>query len=457
MQRAHGEMAGAEVRARGAALQAARQERPHLHRRQRWARRRGGRVVRLGHQLVQDPLQLGPLPAVTPRGGGQRVGRLADGVRPVTQGLARVQRLHRLTHAGDQLREPAGELDRPAVDIVEREHSGEQPLAVLGHRHAQQQPVQPGPPGAALHLLQLVRGAVRSVQPPADPSLRDPASEPGDVVVVEPEAAADRAAVSQVQHLRGRQPLLGQVQQLRHDAQHRVGLAQRPVGQPNPEVDRCPGVGARRPAAVGSGPAAGGVVVHRRLPGAEGGLDQRRERLDVRAHDDHVPGLQRRVVRQRVEDRVTDDLHLARPAVAGVDLDAAVVCFQERPVLGRPGKRHARCAAVVPDVLLDPAEQRDGGRWRFVLMVDQGARGRGQHQLHLPGVTTPRGQQPVVGQPDCRIVGAAHDGTVRAVGHPAVGAAHDGTVRAVGHLAVGAAGHGGGEPVPREDLGPQRG
>ena len=58
----------------------------------------------------------------------------------------------------------------------------------------------------------------------------------GEVVVVEPEAPADRLAVGQVEHLGGGQALPGQLEQLGDDAEHRVGLAQRAVGQPDAQV-----------------------------------------------------------------------------------------------------------------------------------------------------------------------------------------------------------------------------
>ena len=138
LQRADGEVAGAEVGPSGAALQAAGQKRPHL----RGGELRALALTGLGDELIQHALELGALPAVAAAGGGERVGRLGDRGGPPAQRLARAQRAHRLAGARHQLGEAAREVDRAAVDVVEREHVGEQPLAVLGHGHAQQQRVR---------------------------------------------------------------------------------------------------------------------------------------------------------------------------------------------------------------------------------------------------------------------------------------------------------------------------
>ena len=77
------------------------------------------------------------------------------------------------------------------------------------------------------------------------------------------------------------------------------------------------------------------------IAGAEGRADQRRERLDVRAHHDHVARLERRVLLEQVQDRVAHHLDLARAAVAGVDLHAAVVRGQQRAAVVVAGQRRA--------------------------------------------------------------------------------------------------------------------
>ena len=158
-------------------------------------------------------------------------------------GLRPVQGVDRGLQAVDELRQPPGELDRAAVDVVERQHAAEQPPLVLVHRHADQQPVQPGAPGARAQRGELERRAVLGVQAPADAALGHPVLEARDVVVVEPEALAHRLAVGEVDHLRRGQPLAGEVQDPRDDAEDRVRLAQRAVREPDPQV----GQAARRP------------------------------------------------------------------------------------------------------------------------------------------------------------------------------------------------------------------
>ena len=58
---------------------------------------------------------------------------------------------------------------------------------------------------------------------------------------------------------------------------------------------------------------------------AEARDDQRRVGLDVRAHDEDVAGLQRRVVGKQAEQHLAQDVDLAGGAVAAVHLDGAVV------------------------------------------------------------------------------------------------------------------------------------
>ncbi len=68
------------------------------------------------------------------------------------------------------------------------------------------------------------------------PAAGDPLLGPREVVVVEAEPPAHRLAVGEVEHLRGGHPPAGEVEQLGHDAEDRVGLAQRAVGQADAQV-----------------------------------------------------------------------------------------------------------------------------------------------------------------------------------------------------------------------------
>ena len=203
----------------------------------------------------------------------------------------------------DELGEPAGEVDVAAVDVVERQDAADEPEVVLGHRHPEQQPVEAGPPGVRGERVELVRRPVGGVQPPADAGGGDPLLEPGEVVVVEAEPPAHRLPAGEVEQLRGGDAGVDQLEQLGDGREDRVGLAQRAVGEPDPQVGQAAGSAMRRSST---------------LDGAERGLDQRGERLDVRAHHDHVARLERRVVGEEVEDRVAEHLDLAGPAVARV-------------------------------------------------------------------------------------------------------------------------------------------
>ena len=87
-------------------------------------------------------------------------------------------------------------------------------------------------------------------------------------------------------------------------------------------------------------------------------MDQRREDLDVGAHDDDVARLERRVVGEQVEDRVAHDLDLAGAAVAGVHLQASIVRLQQHALVVGAGEGQARRGAVGANVGLDSAEQR---------------------------------------------------------------------------------------------------
>ncbi len=123
--------------------------------------------------------------------------------------------------------------------------------------------------------------------------------------------------------------------------------------------------------------------------GAERGVDEGGEGLDVGAHDDDVAGFEGGVVEEEVEDGVAQHLHLAGPAVAGVDLDAAVAGVEARAPVGLVRERLARRRLVVAHAGLDAAQECVGVRGGDG-PVAVGHRAVGQHELHLPGVAAPR-------------------------------------------------------------------
>ena len=136
------------------------------------------------------------------------------------------------------------------------------------------------------------------------------------------------------------------------------------------------------------------------LAGAERRLDQRGERLDVRAHHDHVARLQRVVLVEQVEDRVAQDLDLAGAAVAGVDLDAAVARAESGRGSGRP---------VGADVGLDaaraacrPAPRSRGGARRARASPSTSCISRASWPQEASRRLSASGGGGVVGAPDDR-------------------------------------------------------
>ena len=105
---------------------------------------------RFAHDVVEDALQLGALPASRSAVAVSASAAAAiDSTQPST-GLGRRRSSSADVEAVDQLGEAAGQIDGAAVDVVEGQHAAEQLLALLGHGHAEQHPVQAGPPGVGL-------------------------------------------------------------------------------------------------------------------------------------------------------------------------------------------------------------------------------------------------------------------------------------------------------------------
>ena len=139
-------------------------------------------------------------------------------------------------------------------------------------------------------------------------------------------------------------------------------------------------------------------------------MDQRREDLDVGAHDDDVARLERRVVGEQVEDRVAHHLDLAGAAVAGVHLQASIVRLQQRALVAGAGERQARRGAVGANVGLDSAEQRRSPFLDDEVVVDDDVVGcAGEDELHLASVLPPGGEQRILRQRRGRVLVAAHD------------------------------------------------
>ena len=106
--------------------------------------------------------------------------------------------------------------------------------------------------------------------------------------------------------------------------------------------------------------------------------------------DDDVARLEGRVVLEQVQDRVAQDLDLAGAAVAGVDLDAAVVLCQKRAFVVAGGR-----LTVGADVGLDAGEEGVAAGVDGVVVVLVRAFGRAQDHLELARVVAPRGEETV--------------------------------------------------------------
>ena len=199
-ERADGQVARAEVRPRRAPAEPVGEQHPDVGELELGAASRDA-VAGLGVDIAEQALQLAPLPGLALAGGGERVGGVGDRVDPPRDRFRFGERVGRRLHAVDELREPAGKVDRAAVDVVERQHALDEPAVVLGHRDADQHPVEAPPPRVGVERAELERLAVRSVEPPPDPALGDPLLHPRQVVVVEAESPADRVTPGQVEQL----------------------------------------------------------------------------------------------------------------------------------------------------------------------------------------------------------------------------------------------------------------
>jgi hypothetical protein len=373
-ERAERQVARAEVGPGGAALEPFLQERPDFGEGDREAAGGPGLLV----EVLEKPVELAALPRVAVGRVRQQIGGPADRRRPLPDRFRLVERRERVVEPIDELGEAPGELDGPAVDVVQRQHVVDQPPLVLGHRHAHEDALQSRGPRALLDPLELEGLPPSRVEPPPDAALGHPLLEPRQILVIEAEPPADRLVAGEVQDLRRGDPVVGEVEERGDHREHRVRLTDGPVGEPDPQI---------------RGRRAGRLAVLVRRGRTERGMDQRREGLDVRAHDDDVARLERRVVAKEVQDRVPQHLDLARAAVAGVDLDAAVA--RSPPGITR---RHR----IRPDVGLDVPQQRVRVLLDRVVVVH--VVGALQNHLHLARVAAPGGEQAVRRQLGGRIL-----------------------------------------------------
>ncbi len=219
-----------------------------------------------------------------------------------------------------------------------------------------------------------------AVEAPADVGLPHPAGDVLEVVVGEPEPGPNRRGLREVEHLARRGAPAGQCEQLRRDAEQRVGLHERPVSEAHPKLVR-------------------GMHALDHVAEAEACDDQRRVGLDVRAHDEDVARFERLVVGEHAEQNLSENVDLARRAVAAVHLHRAVVGAQRPSVAPH---------LVGGDVGLQPAQQGVGavgaGRSREVFV---GLRVRRQAALQLAKVAAEGGQQRMA---DLAVAGVAAAG-----------------------------------------------
>ena len=331
----------------------------------------------------QLALELRHLPRMVGIDVGQSGYTGAQRHHPLLERAGRRERGDAAVEAVDQLGEAPEQLEVAAADVVERQAAADVAVVVATHRGAEQQPVEPCPPGVVGEALHVEPTALLGVEAPADAGRADPVGDAGEVVVVEREPAAYDVGACQVEHLAGGDPAAGQLDQPGGDPEQGVGARQRPVGEPHPQP-------------------VGGVAVLDHALEPEPGRDQRRVGLDVGAHDEDVARLEGGVVVEQPDQHLAEHVDLARRAVAGVDLEAVVVDG------GHPTRPHRLVgSAVGTKVVLEPAEQR-----RPVL--DLGGRGdvdphAVEDPAQLTGVAAQRGEQRVVDPLGGRVVVAGDD------------------------------------------------
>ena len=319
---------------------------------------------------VEFAIDLGELPPVVERHVGEGVHGVLQPRHPLRGREAAVGRFEHLAASAhvvggaldalEQFEEAADEFDLAAADVVDRSMVDGGPGRAPADRDAEREPVHRRGPGVALEPTQAVLSAVGAVEPPPHVDLLHPGADAAERVVVESETVAHRFVTGEVEHFGGgeasgddRDEALGEVEQ-------RVGGAERTVGQLQPQL--LAGVGVHIGAVVGG---------DRGEP--EGGLQQRRERLDVGAHHDDVAGLEAALaLREHPGEHLAQHLHLARSAVAGVHLEGEIVGgtlagWVRALVVSDIALQQRK---TTPDSLLVGARSRDGRLHRQEVLLE---------------------------------------------------------------------------------------
>ena len=217
--RAHRQRAGAEVRARRPPREMAIEQRLHVGQSQH----RAGPRARVGQHLAELALHLTGLPRVGIVDARHHRDALGQRLQPVLQRVVAGERVDGPLQPVDELGELTGQLDPVAADVVERQRRPDPRVCVVGHGDAGEYAVDAETP-CVVHEVDAVGLAVLLVETPADVRLPHPAGDVLEVVVGEAEAGAHRRGLREVEHLAGGHPAAGQREQLRRDAQQRIGL-----------------------------------------------------------------------------------------------------------------------------------------------------------------------------------------------------------------------------------------
>ena len=357
---AHRQRAGAEVGAGGTAGQLPLQQGPDVGQPQR----RAGPRARLRQHFREFTVELRLLPLLVGTDPRELRDALAQHLDPALQRLRAGEPVDDAAQPLHVFGQPAGQFHAVRVDVVERQRGAQPVLRIVGHRGADQQPVDPELPRVLRVALQRVRSAVRRVETPPDTCCANPFGEVHQIVVGPGEAPAHRLAVCQAQHRTGGGPAVGDVEQFGQHAEQGIGLGQRAVGQPHPQA-------LGRMAEIGM------------LTRAERRGDQWRVGLDIGAHDQDVARLQRFVVVEQAQQHITQDIDLPGRAVTAMDLHGPVG-LREPPLTGPD--------LVGRDVGLQPAQQRVRESGAGMELIGLGG---GQAALQLPQITAEGLQQRV--------------------------------------------------------------